>query len=66
VVRNVRVDRMTVRKAAYAFFVRGLESSPVRGLSVADSVFREVEKGSRLTGVEELVLRNVVVEPVPR
>jgi polygalacturonase len=66
VVRNVRVDRMTVRKAAYAFFVRGLESSPVRGLSVADSAFREVEKGSRLTGVEELVLRNVVVEPVPR
>jgi len=63
VVRNVRVERMTVRKAAYAFFVRGLEGSPVRGLSVADSVFREVSKGSRLSGLEDLVLRNVVLEP---
>ncbi len=63
VVRNVVVERMTVRKAAYAFFVRGLEASPVRGLAVRDSVFRGVAKGSRLEHVEDLVLRNVVLEP---
>ena len=64
VVRNVVVDRMTVRKAKYAFFARGLEISPVRGLTVKDSAFRGVTKGSRIEHVEDLVLRNVVLEPV--
>jgi polygalacturonase len=65
VVRNLVVDRMTVGRAAYAFFIRGLEASPVRGLLVRDSSFRGVAKGSRLEHVEYLVLRNVVLEPVP-
>ena len=63
VVRNLVVDRLTVRKAQYAFFVRGLEASPVRGVTVRDSVFREVAKGSRLEHLEDLVLHNVVLEP---
>ena len=63
VVRNVVVDRLTVRKAKYAFFIRGLESSPVREVTVRDSVFRAVAKGSRLEHLEDLVLRNVVLEP---
>ena len=63
VVRNVVIDRMTVRKAGYAFFIRGLEASPVRGVTVRDSAFRGVAKGSRLEHVEDLVLRNVVLEP---
>jgi polygalacturonase len=63
VVRNVVVDRMTVARARYAFFVRGLAASPVRGLTVRDSAFRGVAKGSRLEHVEDLVLRNVVLEP---
>ncbi len=63
VVRNVRIDRMTVAKAAYALFVRGLETSPVRGLSVSDSLFRSVTKGSRLEAVEDVVLHNVVLLP---
>jgi polygalacturonase len=62
-VRNVVIDRLTVRKAAYAFFVRGLPGSPVRGLTVRDSALRGVERGSRLENVEELVLRNVTLEP---
>ena len=32
-------------------------------MSVRDSVFRGVAEGSRLEHVEELVLRNVVLEP---
>jgi polygalacturonase len=63
VVRNVVVDRMTVGRARYAFFVRGLAVSPVRGLTVRDSAFRGVAKGSRLEHVEDLVLRNVALEP---
>ena len=66
VVRNLQVDRMTVRKARYAFFVRGLDASPVAGVSVRDSVFRDVAEGSRLEHVEELLLRNVVLEPAGR
>jgi polygalacturonase len=66
VVRNVRVDRMIVRRARYAFFIRGLEASPVEGVSIHDSVFRGVTEGSRLEHVEELVLRNVALEPGSR
>jgi polygalacturonase len=62
VVRNVRVERMDVRRAQYAFFVRGLPASPVRGLFVADSAFRGVVRGSHLRGVEDVVLRNVILE----
>jgi polygalacturonase len=62
-VRNVVVDRMTVAKAAHALFVRGLPASPVRALVVRDSVFRAVAKGTRLQGVADLSLRNVVIEP---
>jgi polygalacturonase len=64
VVRNVRIDRMSVGKARYAFFIRGLEASPVRDVRVFDSVFRGVREGSRLEHVEELLLRNVALEPV--
>ena len=63
-VRNVVVDRLTVRKAVHAFFIRGLPASPVRGLTVRDSAFRGVAKGIRLEHVEDLVLRNVTLEPV--
>jgi polygalacturonase len=63
VVRNVVVDRMSVARAGYAFFIRGLEASPVHGVTVRDSAFRGVAKGSRLEHVEDLVLRNVVLEP---
>jgi unsaturated rhamnogalacturonyl hydrolase len=64
IVRNVVIDRMTVRKATHALFVRGLEASPVRGVVVRDSAFRSVAKGSRLEHVEDLLLRRVVLEPV--
>jgi polygalacturonase len=63
VVRNLLVERMTVGRAAFAFFVRGLPASPVRGIVVRDSVFRGVLRGSRLEHVEDLVLRNVRIEP---
>jgi polygalacturonase len=63
VVRNLRFERMTVGKARHAFFIRGLEASPVAGVSVRDSVFRGVAQPSRLEHVEELVLRSVVLEP---
>jgi hypothetical protein len=62
-VRELLLERITVRKARYALFVRGLAASPVRGILVRDSAFRGVSDGSRLENVAELVLRNVVIEP---
>ena len=62
-VRNVRIERMTVKKATYAFFVRGLPDAPVRGLSVLDSSFSGVARGTLIQGLEDLVLRNVSIEP---
>jgi polygalacturonase len=63
VVRNVQVERMTVAKARYALFIRGLAASPVEGVSVRDSVFRGVEEGSLLENVRGLLLRGVRLEP---
>ncbi len=63
VVRNIRVQDMRVRKAAFAFSIVGLGSSPVRGVIVGDSVFRGVSRGSRLVSVEDLMLNNVILEP---
>jgi hypothetical protein len=56
---------MSVDRAEYALRVRGQAASPVRGLLVADSRFRAVRKGSQLAGLEDLVLRNVSMEPAP-
>jgi polygalacturonase len=63
VVRNVLVERLTVERAAHALFVRGLATSPVRGLVVRDSSFRSVANGSLLSGVADLLLRDVVIQP---
>ncbi len=63
VVRNLLVERLTVQRAAHAFFVRGLPNSPVRGLVVRASSFRAVAKGSLLNGVADLLLNDVVIEP---
>lgn len=62
-VRGIRVDRMSVAKAAYAIFLRGLPASPVRDVVVSDSTFRGVTRGTRVEDVDSLVLRRVVIEP---
>ena len=63
VVRDVLVERMSVARAAHALFVRGLPASPVRGLVVRDSAFREVSRGVRVEGLADLSLQDVVIEP---
>ncbi len=63
VVRDVLVERMSVARAAHALFVRGLPASPVRGLVVRDSAFRQVSRGVRVEGLADLSLQDVVIEP---
>lgn len=62
-VRNVRVERMSVGKAAYALFLRAIDGAPIRGLSVKDSVFRNVAKGNRIEGTVDVDLENVTLLP---
>lgn len=64
-VRNVRVERLTVARAAYALYLRALDGAPIRGLSVKDSVFRQVEKGNRIEGTVDVALDNVTILPAP-
>jgi hypothetical protein len=64
-VRNVRVERMTVEKSAYALFLRAIDGAPIRGLSVKDSTFRNVAKGNRIEGTVDLEFRNVTLLPSP-
>jgi polygalacturonase len=63
IVRNLLVERLRVQKAGHALFVRGLATSPVRGLVVRASTFRSVASGSLLDGIADLLLRDVVIEP---
>jgi polygalacturonase len=65
VVRNVRVERLTVERAAVALSIVGLEASPVEGLVVRDSVFRNVARGTRLVWAGPILLDNVTIEPAP-
>jgi hypothetical protein len=65
VIRNVRVERMTVDRAVHAPFVRTLANSPLRGLVVRQSAFRRLEKGNRIEGVVDLSLESVTLEMAP-
>jgi hypothetical protein len=60
---HILVERLTVRQARHAFFIRGLEAAPVRGLVVRDSSFLAVERSSVLEHVEDLLLERVAIEP---
>lgn len=64
-VRNVRVERMSVAKAGYALSLRAIEGAPIRGLSVKESVFGNVEKGNRIEGTVDVDLVNVTILPAP-
>jgi polygalacturonase len=65
VIRNVRVEHLTVNKAAFALSIVGLESSPVGGLVIRDSVFRNVSRGTRLVDAGPVLLENVTLDPAP-
>ena len=63
VVRDILIERLTVRRARYAFFIRGLPGAPTSGMVVRDSAFHGVARGSLLEHVDDLVLHDVVVQP---
>ena len=64
-VRNVLVERLIVNRAAIALSIVGLAGSPVSGLVIRDSVFRNVARGSRLVDAGTVVLDNVTLDAAP-
>jgi polygalacturonase len=64
VVRNVYLDHVTSEKSRHALFFRGLESSPIRNVVIANSTFRNTAEPSVIEFVDELVLDHVT-QPEP-
>jgi len=61
-VRNIEVERMHSAHSRYGIYIRGLQQSPLRGVVVRDSSFKEVTNGHVIEGAVDLTLVNVSVE----
>ena len=64
-VRNVVVERMRSAHSRYGLYIRGLEQSPVRAVTLRDCVFRGVADGHVIEGAVDLTL-GVIVEMAPK
>ena len=64
-VRNVVVERMRSAHSRYGLYIRGLEQSPVRAVTLRDCAFRGVADGHVIEGAVELTL-GVIVEMAPK
>ena len=65
VVRNIIVERMRSAKSRYGIYIRGLEQSPVRAVTLRDCAFRGVADGHVIEGAVDLTL-GVIVEMAPK
>ena len=59
VVRNVMLEKIRMKKAEYALYLRGFANAPIRGVSIVDCDFGTVSKPNLLEHVEGLSMRNV-------
>jgi len=65
VVRNIIVERMRSAHSRYGIYIRGLEQSPVRAVTLRDCAFRGVADGHVIEGAVDLTL-GVIVEMAPK
>jgi polygalacturonase len=59
VVRNVDVRNLTLNKAQYALYLRGLKKAPIESVRLADCDLKGVEKPNFIENVSDLALHNV-------
>ena len=64
-VRNVVVERMRSAHSRYGLYIRGLEQSPVRAVTLRDCAFRGVAEGHVIEGAVDLNL-GVIIEMAPK
>jgi polygalacturonase len=65
VLREIEVTGMRSARSRFALFLRGYQRAPIRGVRLTDCSFNGVTEGSRVEGVVDLVLTNVMVNGVP-
>ncbi|HEX8142781.1 MAG TPA: glycosyl hydrolase family 28 protein [Pyrinomonadaceae bacterium] len=61
VVRNVAVKNVISKKSKYALYVRGFKNAPVTNVVIEDCAFDNVAKPNVLENVQDLALRNVLI-----
>jgi polygalacturonase len=59
VVRNVDIRNLTMNKAQYALYLRGLKKAPIEKIYLSDCDLKGVEKPNVIENVNDLALRNV-------
>ncbi|HKW18866.1 MAG TPA: glycoside hydrolase family 28 protein [Terriglobales bacterium] len=59
VVRDVEVKNLTMQKAKYAVYLRGLQNAPITGVHLSDCDFEGVEKKSVVENVKNISLDHV-------
>ena len=65
-VRNISMENVTVTKAPRAFYFHGLEQRPIRDVTIRDCRFDGIEQPSVMSGIENLNLRNLVINGQPK
>jgi polygalacturonase len=65
VLRNVEISNLTCAHAERAFYIRGFERSPIRGLTLKNLRFDKVEEPGVIEHVKDLRLDNVMIEGKP-
>jgi hypothetical protein len=64
-VRNIRVEDVTCRKANYALYLRGYESSPIRDVYLSRCTLDGVAKGNVVENVSNVRLEKVTMNGAP-
>ena len=65
VVRNVDIRNLTMHRAQYALFLRGLKNAPITDVHLSDCDLKGVEKPNVIENVKDLALRNVHINGKP-
>ncbi|WP_221032389.1 glycoside hydrolase family 28 protein [Actomonas aquatica] len=65
-VRHVTVENVTSQKSRRAFHFHGLDELPISDVTVRNCTFNGVAEPSLLTGIENLALRNVIINGEPK
>ena len=60
-VKNINVEKVTSKNSKYGLYLRGYDRSPIRDVTIKNSVFTNVSKGNIIEAVKRLHLKNVVI-----
>ena len=59
IVRNVRIQNLTVQQTKYALYLRGFKNAPIEDIQLIDCDFYYAEKPNVIENVKQMALENV-------